>query len=77
MLNPMKKPTTVMTKYTPTAPRSSWMAPTFPASLPKRMEKGMATIWVTSRARIMLTVSRPSFVPYEVDTEMMVFTPSM
>ena len=37
--------------------------PHLPASLPKRMEKGMATIWVASRAKIMLTVSRPSLVP--------------
>ena len=77
MLKPMKKPTTVMTKYTPTAPRSSWMAPTFPASLPKGWRRAWPQVWVTRQGQIMLTVSRPSFVPYEVDTEMMVFTPSM
>lgn len=52
-----------MKKYTITAPQRAFSAPIFSASLPKRMEKGTATIWVISRARIMLILSSFSLEP--------------
>ncbi len=63
ILKPIKKPTSVMKKYMATAPHRAFRAPIFPASLPKRMEKGTATIWVIKRAKIMLILSSFSLEP--------------
>ena len=53
----------VIAKYTPTAIEIIRMEPAFFARFPNRMENGTATTCVTSRARIMPMVPRPSVVP--------------
>lgn len=57
------KPSTQITRYMAMAKRISLIELNFPEALPNRIEQGMATICVTSRAMIIPVVSRPKLVP--------------